>query len=249
MADIVPISAPTGERVTANLARAMELHRTNFITSALLIGALKFGSFTLKSGRTSPYFFNAGLLSTGPLLDTLASAYATLIVTEFKRGSFDVLFGPAYKGIALAGATALCLHRDHNIPVSYAYNRKEKKDHGEGGWVVGADLKGKRVLVLDDVITAGTAIRQAVDGIRAEGGHVVGVVVALDREEVGGGVDVAPGGKSAVKDVEETLLNGEGQVRAVVRMRDLMAWLSKEQRDDDLKGMQEYWSRYGVKEE
>lgn len=214
-----------------------------------MFGTFSYSSRDPRSIRTSPYFFNAGLLSSGPLLDTLASAYATLIVTEFERGSFDVLFGPAYKGIALAGATALCLHRDHDIPISYGYNRKEKKDHGEGGWVVGADLKGKRVLVLDDVITAGTAIRQAVEGITQEGGHVVGVVVALDREEVGGGVDVdvGPGGRSAVKDVEETLLEGKGHVRAVVRMRDLMEWLSKEGREDELKSMQEYWSRYGVK--
>jgi len=168
-------------------------------------------------------------------------------MTSFPKGSFDVLFGPAYKGIALAGATALCIHRDFNVAVSYAYNRKEAKDHGEGGWVVGADLKGKRVIVLDDVITAGTAIRQAVEGIRREGGNVVGVVVALDREEVGGGIDVVPGGKSAVRDVEENVLRGEGQVKAVVGMRDIMKWLDKEGRKNELDAMRGYWEKYGVK--
>ena len=198
--------------------------------------------------RTSPYFFNAGLLCSGQLLNDLASAYATLIATEYPQDSFDVLFGPAYKGIALAGATALCLHRDYNTSVSYAFNRKEAKTHGEGGWVVGADLKGKRVLILDDVITAGTAIREAIDGINREGGTVVGVVVALDREEVGGGIEVLPGGKSAVKDVDETFLEGKGAVKAVVRMRDLMVWLKGEGRTDDLKSMQAYWEQYGVKD-
>ncbi|KIO33699.1 hypothetical protein M407DRAFT_240894 [Tulasnella calospora MUT 4182] len=226
----------------------MEGFRSIFISDALSIGALKFGSFALKSGRSSPYFFNAGLLCSGPLLDTLASSYAALIATQYPRDSFDVLFGPAYKGIALAGATALCLHRDHAISVSYAYNRKEAKTHGEGGWVVGAELKGKRVLILDDVITAGTAIRQAIDGITNEGGTVVGVVVALDREEVGGGIEVVPGGKSAVKDVDDTFLGGKGAVKAVVRMRDLIAWLDKNGRQDDVVSMQAYWEKYGVKD-
>ncbi|KAG8932051.1 orotate phosphoribosyltransferase [Tulasnella sp. 418] len=156
---------------------------------------------------------------------------------------FDVLFGPAYKGITLAGATALCLHRDHNISVSYAFNRKEAKTHGEGGWVVGAPLNGKRVLILDDVITAGTAIREAVDGIRKEGGKVVGVVVCLDREEVGPN----EGTTSAVQDVETNVLNGEGPVKAVVRMRDLMKWLENEGLTTELESMKNYWNRYGVK--
>jgi len=227
----------------------MEQHRSEFISGSLSIGALKFGSFILKSGRSSPYFFNAGLLCSGPLLNSLASAYATLIATQYPKDSFDVLFGPAYKGIALAGATALCLHRDYGTSVSYAFNRKEAKTHGEGGWVVGADLKGKRVLILDDVITAGTAIREAIDGIRREGGNVVGVVVALDREEVGGGIEVAPGGKSAVKDVDETLLGGKGSVKAVVRMKDLIVWLEKTDRKSDVESMQAYWEKYGVKDE
>jgi len=226
----------------------MQGHREEFIASSLSIGALKFGSFILKSGRSSPYFFNAGLLCSGPLLNSLASAYATLIATQYPKDSFDVLFGPAYKGIALAGATALCLHRDHGISVSYAFNRKEVKTHGEGGWVVGADLKGKRVLILDDVITAGTAIREAIGGIQKEGGTIMGVVVALDREEVGGGVEPAPGGKSAVKDVDETYLGGKGSVKAVVRMRDLMVWLEKNGQTESLASMRSYWEKYGVKD-
>lgn len=175
----------------------------------------------------------------------MASSYATLISSQFPE--FDVLFGPAYKGIALAGATALCLHRDYGRSVAYAFNRKEAKTHGEGGWVVGADLKGKKVLILDDVITAGTAIREAVDGIRQEGGIVVGVVVCLDREEVGPGQEGLPDGKSAVKDVEASVLEGQGAVRAVVRMRDLMGWLEKQGRTEELRSMQAYWDKYGVK--
>lgn len=132
--------------------------------------------------------------------------------------------------------------------MSYAYNRKEAKTHGEGGWVVGAELKGKRVLILDDVITAGTAIRQAIDGITNEGGTIVGVVVALDREEVGGGIDVVPGGKSAVKDVDDKFLGGKGAVKAVVRMRDLITWLDKNGRHDDVTNMQAYREKYGVKD-
>ncbi|KAG8984047.1 orotate phosphoribosyltransferase, partial [Tulasnella sp. 427] len=122
----------------------------------------------------------------------------------------------------------------------------EAKTHGEGGWVVGADLKGKRVLILDDVITAGTAIRQAIDGITQEGGTLVGVVVALDREEVGGGIEVAPGGKSAVQDVDDTFLEGKGAVKAVVRMRDLITWLEKSERQADVSSMQAYREKYGV---
>ena len=128
--------------------------------------------------RISPYFINAGLLSTGPLISVVASGYASLI-SGFGV-EFDVLFGPAYKGIPFAAATALCLYRDHNISVGFAYDRKEAKDHGEGGRMVGSDVKGKRVLILDDVMTAGTAVRQSIDLIRMEGGTVVGVAMLLD---------------------------------------------------------------------
>ena len=135
--------------------------------------------------RISPYFFNAGLLCSGPLISAVASGYAALISEQINSSNlkFDVLFGPAYKGIPFAAATALVLHRDHNISIGFAYDRKEAKDHGEGGKMVGAEVRGKQVLILDDVMTAGTAVRQSIDLITREGGTVVGVVMLLDREE------------------------------------------------------------------
>ncbi|CAE6534144.1 unnamed protein product [Rhizoctonia solani] len=232
--------------------------RAQFIQGALEAGALKFGQFTLKSGRLSPYFFNAGLLCTAPLLSSLASSYASLIASEFTHESqptFDVLFGPAYKGIPLAAATSLTLLQ-HGISTSFAYNRKESKSHGEGGTLVGASLEGKRVLVLDDVITAGTAVREALDAVKQAGGVVVGVVVALDREEV------APGGTgSTMRDVEAEIKRragewetgkatvvGEPKVRAAVRMRDLVVWLEDQGRTEDVQKMKAYREQYGVKE-
>jgi orotate phosphoribosyltransferase len=179
-------------------------------------------------------------LNSGDILSVLASAYASLIVSSFP--SFDVLFGPAYKGIALAGAAAVALHKEHNVTVGYAYNRKEAKSHGEGGWHVGAPIKGKKVLILDDVMTAGTAVREAIDGVKKEGGEVIGVVLCLDRQEVGG----RGTGKSTVEELEEEL--GEGKkVRAVIGMKDLMAWLEKEGHAEELERMKEYWERYCVK--
>ncbi|KDQ10518.1 hypothetical protein BOTBODRAFT_115697 [Botryobasidium botryosum FD-172 SS1] len=217
----------------------LDVLRSDLISASLARDALRFGSFTLKSGRQSPYFFNSGLLSTGPLLSLLASAYALLIAQEGYE--FDVLFGPAYKGIVLSGATALCLHQDHGLDVGYAYNRKEVKAHGEGGWVVGEDTKGKRVLILDDVVTAGTAIREAIEGVKAAGGEVVGVVLMLDREELGG----RKGTTSAVKELEEEL---GSKVRAVITMRGLMAWLEQQGRLKELESMKNYWEKYGIKE-
>jgi orotate phosphoribosyltransferase len=173
-----------------------------------------------------------------------------------------VLFGPAYKGIPLAATTSLTLFSPPpnsgrtSISTSFAYNRKESKDHGEGGTLVGASLNGKRVLVLDDVITAGTAVREALDAVRSAGGVVVGVIIALDREEV------APGGTgSTMKDVEaeitrratewkggEANVVGEPKVRAAVRMRDLVAWLEAQGRVEDVEKMKAYREQYGVKE-
>ncbi|KAB5590236.1 Uridine 5'-monophosphate synthase/orotate phosphoribosyltransferase [Ceratobasidium theobromae] len=239
--------------------------RSKFIQDALQAGALKFGEFTLKSKRISPYFFNAGLLCTGPLLSSLAESYAALIAAEFTHNSeptFDVLYGPAYKGIPLAAATALTLFSPPpnssrpSISTSFAYNRKESKDHGEGGTLVGASLAGKRVLVLDDVITAGTAVREALDAVRSAGGIVVGVVIALDREEV------PPGGTgSTMDDVEAEIVQragawqGQGveivgvpKVRAAVRMRDLVVWLEAQGRMEDVAKMKAYREQYGVKE-
>ncbi|EJD05510.1 orotate phosphoribosyltransferase [Fomitiporia mediterranea MF3/22] len=217
----------------------LQQYQKDIIEGAMSVGALKFGSFTLKSGRTSPYFVNAGLLSTGPLISAVASGYAALIAQQ--KIPFDVLFGPAYKGIPFVAATSLTLNREHGISVGYAYDRKEAKEHGEGGRMIGSDVRGKRVLILDDVMTAGTAIRQSIDLIRREGGTVVGVVTLLDREEVT--ID----GRNTVRDVEGIL--GEGRkVSTILRMRDLMTWLENNGQTDVVQRMKAYRDEYGVKD-
>ncbi len=160
----------------------MQADQTEFLNLALRLGVLRFGRFTLKSGRESPYFFNAGLFDTGSAIAGLGRAYAAAIN---RAGlDYDMLFGPAYKGIPLVTATAAALADHHGRDVPYAFNRKEAKDHGEGGRIVGRRLAG-RVLIVDDVITAGTAIRESIDIIRAAGATPAGVLIALDREERG----------------------------------------------------------------
>jgi orotate phosphoribosyltransferase len=155
-----------------------------FLDLALARNVLRFGEFTLKSGRVSPYFFNAGLFDSGTALATLAKAYADA-ASRIDVG-YDMLFGPAYKGIVLAAITAAALAERHRRDLPFAYNRKEAKDHGEGGLLVGAPLSG-RVLIVDDVITAGTAIRESIELIRSKGATPAGVLIALDREERGQG--------------------------------------------------------------
>lgn len=196
--------------------------------------------------RISPYFFNAGLLNTGPILSTLSTAYASTIAEARSASTlplpeFDVLFGPAYKGIPFAAITVLQLELQHKISVGLAYDRKEVKDHGEGGKVVGVPVKGKRVVILDDVMTSGKAVREAIDTVTSQGGEVVGVVQCLDREEVG-----QDGVSSTVKEIEDIV--GQGRVKSILRMRDLMAWLEKNGIKDDLKSMNEYWEKYGLKD-
>ncbi|KAK2463606.1 hypothetical protein APHAL10511_004357 [Amanita phalloides] len=220
--------------------------KAELIELCMSVGALKFGSFTLKSGRISPYFFNAGLLSTGPILSTVANAYADTIADAIASSSsplssFDILFGPAYKGIPFAAATSVALHTRHNTPVGFAYDRKEVKDHGEGGNVIGVSLQAKRVVIIDDVMTSGKAIRGAVDVVRQHGGQVVGVVQLLDREEVGQD-EIS----STVKEVEELI--GGASVKSVLKMRDLMAWLEERGMQDELQSMQSYWNRFGLKQ-
>lgn len=177
------------------------------------------------------------------MLDTLCSAYASTIATALKGGlpEFDVLFGPAYKGIPFAAGTALLLHRDHQIDVGFAYDRKEAKDHGEGGLLVGSPVKGKRVVILDDVATAGTAIRGAIDVVRKGGGEVVGAVLMLDRQEVG------KEGRSMIAEVEE-LLGGKGRVQTILTMHDLITWLQEHGRGAELEKMKQYWEQYGAKD-
>jgi orotate phosphoribosyltransferase len=176
----------------------------------------------------------------------VASAYADAIVDAISSPidtlpPFDVLFGPAYKGIPFAATTAVALQSRHGIPVGFAYDRKEVKDHGEGGKVIGVSVGGKRVVIIDDVMTSGKAIRGAIDIVRQNGGEVVGVVQLLDREEVGQD-EVS----STVKEVQGLI--GQGPVKAVLKMRDLMLWLEQKGMQEELKSMQSYWDRYGLKQ-
>ena len=188
----------------------LQPHQQSFLDLVLERGVLRFGDFTLKSGRQSPYFFNMGKIDTGAALAAVGEAYAAAAADS--GIVFDMLFGPAYKGIPLAAATAVALARRHGRDVPWAYNRKEGKDHGEGGTIVGAPLEG-RVLIVDDVITAGTAVREALALIRAAGAQVAGVLIALDREERG------QGERSATQE----LTHDEGApVIAIVRLADLM---------------------------
>jgi len=192
----------------------MKDYQRQFLEFALARQVLRFGEFTLKSGRKSPYFFNAGLFNTGASLAAIGKCYAQAVVESGIR--FDMLFGPAYKGIPLATVTAAALAEHHGRDLPYCFNRKEAKDHGEGGNLVGAPLKG-RVLIVDDVITAGTAVREAVSIIRAAGAEPVGLVIALDRQERG------QGALSAVKEVEQE--HGM-QVAAIVRLAELRDWVA-----------------------
>ncbi|SEP96580.1 orotate phosphoribosyltransferase [Ectothiorhodospira magna] len=191
----------------------MNTYRTQFLQFCLERGVLRFGSFTLKSGRTSPYFFNAGLFNTGRDLAHLGGFYARTLVES--NPQVDMLFGPAYKGIPLVAATAMTLARDHDRDYPFCFNRKEAKDHGEGGTLVGAPLSG-RVMIVDDVITAGTAIRESVDIIRAAGAEPADVLIALDRQERGRGE------LSAIQEVERDY---GLQVHAIASLSDLIVFL------------------------
>ncbi len=210
-------------------------YQSEFIELCERLGVLKFGSFRLKSGRDSPYFFNAGLFSTGAAIAAVGRAYSdAVIATDL---TFDMLFGPAYKGIPLVTATAAALAERHELNVPFAFNRKEPKDHGEGGAIVGGPLQG-RVLIVDDVITAGTAIRESIDIIRAAGAHPAGVLLALDREERG---TLSP--LSAVQEVREQF---GMPVIAVISLSDLMDHMLHCGRAAELASMQGYRERYGL---
>ena len=213
----------------------MQQYKNAFLEFAIGAGVLRFGEFTLKSGRVSPYFFNAGLFNTGSQLARLGRFYAQAIVDSEIR--FDVLFGPAYKGIPLAAAAGIALadHHDRNLP--WCFNRKEAKDHGEGGHLVGAGLNGG-VLIIDDVITAGTAIRESVDIIRSAGAIPAGVVIALDRQERGRDA------RSAIQEVEETL---GIRVISIVRLEHLVQYLlDRTSRAGDVEKILAYRALYGV---
>jgi orotate phosphoribosyltransferase len=208
--------------------------RKDFIAFCIEQKVLKFGQFVTKSGRTTPYFFNAGLFDTGAALERLAQFYAKAILAS--GVPFDMLFGPAYKGIVLAASAAMALAREgRNVP--FAFNRKEVKDHGEGGDLIGAPLAG-RVLIVDDVLTAGTAVREALDIIEAHGASGAGVVISLDRMERG------QGDLSAIREIEKR----QGiPVISIASLDDLMGWLKdRAEFRQNLKAIAEYRELYGV---
>lgn len=221
-----------------------------FIQLALDNQVLRFGEFVLKSGRISPYFFNAGLLASGEMLSLLARGYADALAEQMAaQGSMAnagadeqelVIFGAAYKGIPFVAATAQALWLHHGINAKWGYNRKEAKTHGEGGSLVGANVQGKAVWVLDDVITAGTAMREVIDILEQEGASVAGIIVALDRKEKG----LAE--HSAIQELASTL---EVPVRALVDIDDLISYLAESSPNKDatqLAKMQHYRAQYGV---
>ncbi len=213
----------------------MQDYQRDFLNFAVKKEVLRFGEFTLKSGRLSPYFFNTGLFNTGGSLARLGRYYAQTIVDSGIE--FDVLYGPAYKGIPLAAVTSAALYDEHQRDVAYAFNRKEAKDHGEGGVIVGHPLQGK-VLIIDDVISAGTSVRESVDIIRQENAEPAGVVIALDRQERG------QGDKSAVQEVQQDL---GIPVAAIARLQDLIQFIEEsEQFREWLTPISNYRLQYGI---
>jgi orotate phosphoribosyltransferase len=213
----------------------MHDYQREFLDFAIDRGVLRFGEFTLKSGRTSPYFFNAGLFNSGHALARLGRYYAQAIVTS--GIGFDMLFGPAYKGIPLAATTAIALADQHDLDLPWCFNRKEAKDHGEGGNTVGATLTG-RVLIIDDVITAGTAIGESVALLRTYKAQAAGVVIALDRQERG------QGELSAIQEVERLY---SVPVLSIVGLNDLLEYLRERPNySQPLAAIRAYRARYGT---
>ena len=213
----------------------MQAYKKEFIDLALELGVLRFGEFRLKSGRVSPYFFNAGLFNTGYAAARVGRYYAAAIAASDVK--FDMLFGPAYKGIPLATLTAASLAEQQDIDVPYAFNRKEVKAHGEGGNIVGAPLAG-RVLIVDDVITAGTAVREAYKIISAAGAEVAGLVISLDRQERG------QGALSAVQELKQSL---DIPVLSIIRLNDLIDTLEESgEYEQYLEAVLAYRKKYGV---
>ena len=215
----------------------MHDYQRSFIELALKTEVLKFGEFTLKSGRKSPYFFNTGLFNTGRQMAEFGRHFAASI--KQSEQNFDVLFGPAYKGITLSCAAAMSMADQYNEEIAFAYNRKEVKNHGEGGSMIGAPLKGK-VAIIDDVITAGTAIREAIELIRAAGAAVECVFIAMDRQEVGQDQETR---KSAIQEVESEF---GIPVVAIATLDNLIDYLLENDESKLVKRMTDYRSRYGI---
>ncbi len=216
------------------MTQSLDQFRQDFIAFAIEKEVLKFGEFKTKAGRLSPYFFNAGLFNDGESLMKLGEFYAKAIKNSGIE--FDMLFGPAYKGITLAASIAIALAKDgHNVP--YAYNRKEAKDHGEGGVIVGSPLKG-RVLIIDDVISAGTSVRESVELINASGASACGVAIAIDRQEKGLG---------ELSAVQEVINTNKIPVCAIANLNDLLTYLNhKSEMAQNLHAVEAYRQKYGV---
>jgi len=213
----------------------MKAYQQEFIAFALAKQVLRFGEFTLKSGRTSPYFFNAGLFNTGRDLARLGRFYAAALADS--GIDYDLLFGPAYKGIPIATTTAVALADHHDIDIPYCFNRKEAKTHGEGGSLVGSELKGK-VMLVDDVITAGTAIRESMEIIKTHGARLSGVLIALDRQEKG------QGELSAIQEVERDFAT---KVISIVSLGDVITYLEAQPNmSDSLASIKKYREDYGI---
>ncbi len=213
----------------------MKAYQREFIEFALEKQVLKFGEFTLKSGRKSPYFFNAGLFNTGRDLARLGRFYAAALVDSGIE--FDVLFGPAYKGIPIATTTAVALADHHEVDTPYCFNRKEAKNHGEGGNLVGSKLEG-RIMLVDDVITAGTAIRESMELIQANNADLAGVLVAIDRQEKG------KGELSAIQEVERDF---GCAVISIVSLTDLITYLEQQGNNTEhLEAVKAYRAQYGI---
>lgn len=215
----------------------MKDYQSEFLSFVIEHEILRFGEFTLKSGRVSPYFFNAGLFNSGEKLSFLAECYASAIADSGQE--FSVLFGPAYKGIPLAAATAIALANKHGINKPFCFNRKEAKGHGEGGLIVGAELTGK-AMIIDDVITAGTAIKEAALIIKANGAELSGIAVAMDRQEKGAGE------KSAIQEIEDEY---QIKVVSIISLKDIIGFLEQsgnKELQSHLKAVTSYREQYGV---
>jgi orotate phosphoribosyltransferase len=215
----------------------LQAYQARFIEYAIDHNILCFGEFTLKSGRVSPYFFNAGLFNTGEALAFLGSSYATAL--QMRGLDYDLLFGPAYKGIPLVAVTAAALATEHEVNKPYCFNRKEIKDHGEGGVTVGAPLQG-RVVIVDDVITAGTAVREVMTLMKETGAMPAGILVALDRQERG------QGELSAIQEIERDY---HIPVISLINLTQIIDYLKLQEYDgvhEHLKSIRQYRQRYGV---
>lgn len=213
----------------------MKSYKRQFIQFALEREVLRFGEFTLKSGRKSPYFFNAGLFNTGKDLALLGRFYAEALIDA--KIDYDVIFGPAYKGIPIVAATVVALSEHHNLEVPYCFNRKEAKDHGEGGNLVGSSIEHKRVMLVDDVITAGTAIRESMQILENNQSKLSGVLISLDRQEKGRGE------LSAIQEIKQAY---QCNVISIITLADLIQYLEEDGKTDELEQVKAYRQTYGT---